>query len=227
MPLEYLTKYSLVGHLCLLISPLFSVPFIHHHIKPNTITIIMIFCGVMGGILFSLPYLFCKILALIVYWLWFVFDCSDGEVARFTQTFSKYGKLLDWMAHLTCHPLFILSTWFSFKQIGTNYMDMITIVSILLVAFELIRRNLIAFDSLLSVNTEMGIAKPQRLPLHRWCLTQIMYFPNMVLILPIIFVISIITDWNGIAYIYFIWASLNCLYVTRDIIRYTIFMHKS
>ena len=34
---------------------------------------------------------------------------SDGQVARYTKTFSKYGEELDYVAHHICHGLFIAS----------------------------------------------------------------------------------------------------------------------
>lgn len=227
-PLICLTRWNISEHICLLLSPLFSVPFIKHRIKPNTITMMMIILGFIGGILFALPWLICKIIAVLVYWLWFILDFSDGEVARYTKTFSKYGKQLDWMAHLICHPLIITATWISFRQAGVPYLDVLSVLSLLFISCELIRRNQIAFDTFLSVNTEMGIqSRSQTLPLHNWLLAQIMYFPNFVFFFPILYVISFSLHWEDIVYIYIIWASLNCLYVIRDIIRYTLFLYRS
>lgn len=226
-PLESLTRWPIADHLCYLMSPIVSIPFIKHHVKPNTITMMMIVSGIIGGILFALPYLSCKIMAIVAYWLWFVFDCSDGEVARFTQTFSKYGKQLDWVAHLTCHPLCVMAIWLSFRQQGKFDMDLISITSIMLVSCELIRRNLTALYSLLSVDSEMGLTPSLAPSLPRWCLAQIMYFPNFVLIYPLIYVICIYLQWDGISYVYYIWAGLNCLYVIRDITRFTFYIFKS
>lgn len=226
-PLLPYTKWTLVDYVCYLLSPLCSIPFIKHQVKPNTITIFMIFSGLVGGVLFALPFITSKILAIVFYWLWYIFDCSDGEVARYTKTFSKYGAQLDWMAHLVCHPLLLLGVWQSFRQEESPYFDYITVCTILFVACELIRRNLTALDSLLSLSSDMGI-KPtaSTIPLHRWLLAQIMYFPNFVLFYPILHIVCLQFNWDGIIYVYLTWAGLNILYVIRDMIRHTIFIAK-
>ena len=226
-PLVSLCTWSFVGHLCLLMCPPFSIFFMKRHVKPNTITVIMILLGAVGGILFALPPIPCKIAAIVVYWLWFILDCSDGEVARHTKTFSKYGIQLDWIAHLVCHPLMVLACWISFQQSSVPYSYLLTIMSILFVTCELIRRQLIAFDTLLSASTEMGIKPTSAPPLYKWIVTQVLYFPNFVLLFPIIYVICISFHWNYYTYIYIGWATFNCIFVFRDIIRYTLFFHNN
>ena len=227
-PLTSLCTWSLVGHLCLLMCPPFSIFFMKHHVKPNTITVIMILSGILGGLLFALPYTLCKIAAIIVYWLWFILDCSDGEVARHTKTFSTYGTQLDWIAHLVCHPLMVLACWISFQQADMPYDYCYTVMSILLAACELIRRQLIAFDTLLSASTNMGIRPTKAPPLHKWLVTQLLYFPNFVLLFPILYVIFTSLQWDEyLICIYIGWALFNCLFVARDIIRYTRFFHNN
>jgi phosphatidylglycerophosphate synthase len=166
-------------------------------------------------------------MAIIVYWLWFILDCSDGEVARHTKTFSQYGTQLDWIAHLVCHPLMVLACWISFQQSSAPHFYWYTIMSILLVAVELIRRQLIAFDTLLSASTNMGIKPTSAPPLYKWIVTQFLYFPNFVLLFPFLYVTSYCLHWEYIIYIYIGWAFINCLFVIRDIIRYTLFFHNN
>lgn len=100
------------------ISPYLSSIYIKKNIEPNKITIHMILSGIIGAILFSIPNTFVKIIGSIFIQLWFVLDCSDGEVARYTKTFSKFGKELDYMAHLINHPLFGLSIFISLYQLN-------------------------------------------------------------------------------------------------------------
>ena len=92
----------------------------------------MILSGIVGSILFSLPNIIAKIIGAIFIHLWFVLDCSDGEVARYTKTFSKYGKELDYMAHLINHPLFGASIFLSLLQLGRynpSYLFMLVFLS--------------------------------------------------------------------------------------------------
>lgn len=110
------------------ISPYFSSMYIKRKVVPNKITLHMIYSGIIGAILFSLPNIYLKIIGAIFIHLWFILDCSDGEVARYTKTFSKYGKELDYMAHLINHPLFGLAMFISLMQLGRYNMYVLLIV---------------------------------------------------------------------------------------------------
>ncbi|MDE5758277.1 MAG: CDP-alcohol phosphatidyltransferase family protein, partial [Allobaculum sp.] len=99
-------KAMLAGHfLTRDIGRICSVWFIKHNIVPNQITLLMIMFGIIGSILFAIPNVWCKILGYCGWLMWFAMDCSDGQVARYTKTFSKYGTEMDYMAHLIDHPL--------------------------------------------------------------------------------------------------------------------------
>lgn len=114
------------------ISPYVSALYINKGIIPNKITLHMIYSGIIGAILFSIPNIYLKIFGAIFIHLWFVLDCSDGEVARYTRTFSKYGKELDFVAHLINHPLFGLSMFFSMLQLeryNNYYLIIIFLIS--------------------------------------------------------------------------------------------------
>ena len=114
------------------ISPYLSSMYIKKKIIPNKITIHMILSGIIGAILFSLPNIIAKIFGAIFIHLWFVLDCSDGEVARYTKTFSKFGKEIDYMAHLINHPLFGMALFLSLLQLGRynpSYLFMLVFLS--------------------------------------------------------------------------------------------------
>lgn len=100
------------------VSPYVSSIYIKKKVVPNTITFHMILSGIVGAILFSNTNIKVKIVGAIFIHLWFILDCSDGEVARYTRTFSKYGKELDFMAHLINHPLFGISILISLLQLN-------------------------------------------------------------------------------------------------------------
>lgn len=83
--------------LCLyLISPrvssYLSSMYIKKNIVPNKITIHMILSGIIDAILFSISNTFVKIIGVIFIQLWFILDCSDGKVVRYTKTFPIFGK---------------------------------------------------------------------------------------------------------------------------------------
>lgn len=99
------------------ISPYLSSMYIKKKIIPNRITIHMILSGIIGAILFSMPNIIAKIFGAVLIHLWFILDCSDGEVARYTKTFSTFGRELDYMAHLINHPLFGMGIFISLYQL--------------------------------------------------------------------------------------------------------------
>lgn len=127
-----------IGRIC-------SVWFIKHHIVPNQITVLMIIFGILGSILFAIPNLGCKIFGYICWLMWFAMDCSDGQVARFTKNFSKYGTEMDYMAHLIDHPLMNLAIWLSFIEMNIINPIILSAVFIIWISMELITRNIISF----------------------------------------------------------------------------------
>ena len=98
------------------VSPYFSAYYIKKEIIPNKITLYMIISGIIGGILFCFPSDLIKFIGMIFMQVWFILDCSDGEVARETKNFSKYGKELDFLAHIINHPIFTFALLTSLIQ---------------------------------------------------------------------------------------------------------------
>lgn len=78
----------------------------------------MIISGLIGGFLFMIPNLHIKFVGMIFMQLWFILNCSDGEVARKTKIFSKYGKDIDYLAHIINHPIFTVALCLSMIQLN-------------------------------------------------------------------------------------------------------------
>lgn len=97
-------------------SPFFSAFYIKRRITPNTITLHMILSGIIGGLLFVFPDMRIKFLGMLFMQIWFILDCSDGEVARKTKVFSKFGQELDYLAHIIDHPIFTIALCISILQ---------------------------------------------------------------------------------------------------------------
>ena len=74
------------------ISPYLSAFCVKKKIIPNVITLLMIPAALIASVCFSLNYLPCKIIGALFFHIWFAIDMSDGQVARYTKTFSKYGE---------------------------------------------------------------------------------------------------------------------------------------
>ena len=217
---------SLASNMCYPMSPFISMFCIKHKISPNTITFLMILLGAIGGIILMIPNTWCKLLAAIIYYLWYTFDLSDGEVARMTKTFSKGGKYLDWCAHLVCHPLFIIGMYMSFYSLDycSSYFLYITFF---LICVELINRNVTAITELYNVKEGISSVQNEKLGVVRYIWSVLFYFPDLVILFPFFLAIDMFFQWNIVYYVYFIWAVIYCLNVTRGFITFVLKMYKS
>ncbi len=68
-------------------------------ITANGVTGLMIGCGLLGAVALLVPGLTGAFLAMLAMQLQILFDCSDGEVARWRQRFSPAGIWLDRVGH--------------------------------------------------------------------------------------------------------------------------------
>ena len=206
-PVPPIRSMFLCDGLCYKISPYISILCIRYNIRPNTVTLLMIITGIIAGATLMLPYVWCKILSFVLYFIWYTFDLSDGEVARFTKTFSKGGKYLDWSAHLVAHPLFAVGMWYSFVCMGFDRM-IITIVTFLFIISELLWRNFIALSSLFNIDIgeEVPTQKLEKKSWTRFLYEQFVYLPNELIIIPLFLGLSIIFDFVSFYWIYIYWA---------------------
>lgn len=182
---------------CMSVSPYFSLIFIKKRIKPNTITLLMIFSGIIGAILFSFPYIMLKIIGIVFFYLWYIMDCSDGEVARATKQFSKYGRELDYMAHLICHPLMNLSLWISYIQLNIYNPLLISLIFIVFISLELIIRNYISFETYTINDSDSNVITKGK-NIFKYVIVQFCIYPNSILIFPIIYVLSSFLNFNSL-----------------------------
>lgn len=228
VPLQPLSQYSIIGYICVLLSPFLSIPCIRYHWTPNRMTLAMIITGVLAGVFFMLPWLSCKIISIILYFLWFVWDCADGEVARYTSTFSKYGRHLDWMSHLSCHSLFIIAVWASFQQLPLFYHGyVLSVVSFGLLAAELISRSINTMMSLSMQDDVQSVWKPKSIFSLDYIKTQLLYFPNLVCFYPIILVADWILQYHFAFYVWCVWAVIYILGIIKTYIRFINVMYKN
>ena len=216
-----LKEGMLAGHFCRLLSPYCSAFFIKRGYSPNKVTVFMILFGIIGSIFFALPYGWAKIVGYIFWYLWFTMDLSDGEVARYTHKFSKYGVEMDYMAHLIDHPLMNIALWLTFLEfnlINTNLLALIFIVSI---SIELVNRNIITFQSYHQFDGKKSDKNQEALkfPIWKYFLTQALLYPNFI----IFFTPIIIVDWLlGIGfslYLYIGWLIYYLIMFIRIIIK--------
>lgn len=91
------------------ISPYLSLPLVRLGFSPNAVTGLMIVTGWLAACSLLLPGLGGACLALILAQLQMLWDCADGEVARWRGTSSPVGIFLDRVGHYTTESLLPLA----------------------------------------------------------------------------------------------------------------------
>lgn len=208
--------------LCMLLSPYLTSIFIKQKVTPNTVTLLMIILSIIGTILLVIPSLVLMLLSIICLWGWFVLDCSDGEVARITQNFSKYGREMDYMAHLICHPLLNLSIFIFYYQRGYDLL-ILALISISFISLELVNRSIIVINI---YRSSMCYGEILKTNYFKYVIQQFLYYPNFVLFFPIIMLIGEITGSNSFL-LYVCWFSIYLLYCLKQIVTTLYTFYKS
>lgn len=182
----------LVDYYTKTMSPFLSIWFVKHKITPNSITIMMIISGIIGSILFSFPIITLKLTGGIFMHLWFILDCSDGEVARITKKFSQFGKELDFMAHIINHPLMNLTFVYSLICRYSNYKMTIMFTGIVLISAEMILRSLVFLQHIYKLKyKENSKDNDGNRNLHKLVASVsglFCVFPNFALLFPFLFI---------------------------------------
>lgn len=68
-------------------------------ITPDGLTWMMIGSGLVAAVFLAMPYLWAAVLAVVFVQLQLLFDCSDGELARWRKTTGATGVYLDRIGH--------------------------------------------------------------------------------------------------------------------------------
>jgi len=205
------------------LSPFFVNIFLKLNIIPNTITIYMIIAGIIGAIFFSFSDIWFKIVGYVFMHLWFIFDCADGEVARITKTFSKYGKELDCIAHIVNHPIFNIAFLISLIQLNKYDIVFLSIVSIALISSNLVSRNLISIYTIFKLKEKSKNIASNNRKLYRIIISYLIgvltQYPNFVLIFPILYFIDVsIGTSMSLIYVFIVTAS-SLFFTTRSTIK--------
>ena len=89
------------------LSPYATVMFARLGWSPNAVTVCFMLAGVAAGVLAAVPGLAAAIGVALLIQLYLLFDCSDGELARYTGRFSAAGVYLDRMGHYIAEALLL------------------------------------------------------------------------------------------------------------------------
>ncbi|GAA0179303.1 hypothetical protein SH2C18_21980 [Clostridium sediminicola] len=205
------------------ISPIFTKLFIKFNIIPNQVTVLMIISGVLGAILFSFPNLILKILGVVFIHLWYIFDCSDGEVARITKKFSKFGKEIDHMAHIINHPLYNLSFAYSMICLKRFNPTIILFLFMMVLAIDMINRYLESFYIIYDLRMESGGGTVKENSMGKRIILYIInifvLYPNFALIFPIVYLIDANFNTNITIYYLIAQVSVAGIIVLRNFVK--------
>lgn len=108
------------------VSPYLSYILIRLRVSADLATILFLISGLVGAFLVLNP-----ITSYLLWRLHILLDMSDGDIARFNNSFSKRGKYWDRLNHSIINPLYCLTISFSYYEV---FQDM----SILLAGLALI-----------------------------------------------------------------------------------------
>jgi phosphatidylglycerophosphate synthase len=89
------------------LSPYATIVFARLGWSPNAVTVCFMISGAAAGVLAAVPGLPAAIAVAVAIQLYLLFDCSDGELARFTGRFSAAGIYLDRMGHYIAEALLL------------------------------------------------------------------------------------------------------------------------
>jgi phosphatidylglycerophosphate synthase len=89
------------------LSPYATIVFARLGWSPNAVTVCFMVCGAAAGVLTAVPGLPAAIGVAVLIQLYLLFDCSDGELARYTGRFSATGVYLDRMGHYIAEALLL------------------------------------------------------------------------------------------------------------------------
>ena len=71
------------------------------HISANAVTLLSLFVGVAGAVLFYPQNRWINLIGILIVMFAAVLDCCDGQIARLTHTSSQLGRFLDGLADTT------------------------------------------------------------------------------------------------------------------------------
>ena len=81
---------------------------VNTRISPNQLTYLMVVVGVVGGAALLVPGLTGAILAVVLFQIYLLLDCVDGEVARWRKQTSITGVYLDRVGHYLCEAALLV-----------------------------------------------------------------------------------------------------------------------
>jgi phosphatidylglycerophosphate synthase len=126
------------------VSIYFTKLLLYTPITGNQATLLFILIGVVAGLFFIPGGKWPTFIGALILQLWFVFDCVDGEIARYRKQTSLSGVYLDYVSHYIIHPFIFACIAFgaynAFQDIRAFIFGFLAAISIILVDFSIVCR---------------------------------------------------------------------------------------
>jgi len=109
-------------------------------VTPNQLTFSSIFIGIAAGLLWSIGSHLCFIIGGILFQLMYLFDCVDGELARYKNMSSPKGAYLDFVGHyFTGFAMIVGASLGLMKTLGIAMLYFGLVIAIFHLGDELLR----------------------------------------------------------------------------------------
>jgi phosphatidylglycerophosphate synthase len=153
------------------VSPYLTRQLLRTPVSANGVTWLMIATGASAGLVLLVPGLVGALLSVVLAQLQMVWDCCDGEVARWRQTFSPAGTFLDKVGHYTAESLIPLCLGLRAQGAGVAGWAWLGAVLALLVIVNKALNDMVhvarAVAGLSLLQDVEGVGRPQRHGLAR------------------------------------------------------------
>lgn len=103
------------------ISYLFTIPFLKLNVSAFAVSVISMFIAIIACILIAIPNPIARVIGVILVPIWHIFDCVDGNIARFTKTASDFGSAVDAICGYFIDAFLPISLGIAAYNIGTDY----------------------------------------------------------------------------------------------------------
>ena len=104
------------------ISYWFTIPLLKMGVSAFTASIISMLIAVLACIMIAIPNPITRIVGIILVPLWHVFDCVDGNIARYTKTASDFGSAVDAICGYFVDSFLPLSLGIASYNVGKDYL---------------------------------------------------------------------------------------------------------
>lgn len=106
------------------ISYWFTIPLLKMKVSAFIASIISMIIAIIACILIALPNPLTRIVGVVLIPIWHIFDCVDGNIARYTKTASDFGSAVDAICGYFVDAYLPLSLGVAAYNIGVDFIDL-------------------------------------------------------------------------------------------------------